>query len=88
MFSDTQFIETPEMDRAGSAIGAKYDVALFKQKLSEVGAVLSCDARYDCTVSVVRHGGVSFIVSHQKWRALPARFIAVSSLSWALGAQH
>ena len=40
VISDAQFVETPEIDRAGSTIGAIYGVALLKQKLREVGAVL------------------------------------------------
>ena len=88
MISDAQFVEAPEIDRAGSTIGAIYGVALLKQKLREVGAVLPGDARYDCTVSVIRHGGVSLIVTHQKERALPARCVAGLSLSRAPGAQH
>ena len=88
MASTVHFIDPPGFYRAGPTIGAKYGIALLKQKLREVSAVLPGNARYDCTVSVVRHGGVSFIVSLQKGRALLVRCVAGLSLSQALGAQH
>ena len=76
MASTVHFIETSGFDRAGPTKGAEHGTALLKQNLRKVGTVLPGDARYDCTVSVVRHGGVSFIVSLQKGRALLVRCVA------------
>src|SRR3546814_10846077 len=41
---NAQLLNSPEINRAGPAIGAIYNIALFQQKLRQVGAVLTSDS--------------------------------------------
>ncbi|MBS1245507.1 MAG: hypothetical protein H6R36_162 [Chloroflexi bacterium] len=45
--ADAEFIDAPKVDRAGAAVRAVDDVALLKQRLGEIGAVLAGDAGDD-----------------------------------------
>lgn len=40
---NAQIFHAPEINRAGSAVSAINGIALLKQQLREVGAVLACD---------------------------------------------
>src|SRR6185437_7821393 len=45
---NAEFLDPPEVDRAGAPVSAVDSVALRKQQLSEVRAVLARDPGYDC----------------------------------------
>ncbi|MOA41707.1 hypothetical protein D3C78_1636940 [compost metagenome] len=45
---DAQLLDTPEIDRTGTTVGAVDGVPLLQQQFRQVGAVLASDASYDC----------------------------------------
>jgi len=51
MARDAELFDTPEIDRAGAAIGAEHRVALVEQELGQVGAILSGDTGDDCRLA-------------------------------------
>ena len=53
---DAQFLDTPEVGRAGAAEGARHVVALLDQQLRQVGAVLAGDAGNDGPFGCSLHG--------------------------------
>ena len=61
---NTQFLNSPKVDRAGTTVGTIHHIPFFKEKFGKVCAILTGDTSYYC--SSIFHLIVRFLLQHLK----------------------